>query len=113
MQLLVLILNKVDYLQLIMTALLNIGIGTTVLDCEGAMHILNSSNVEPPPIFGSLRCFLNPEYKASKLLLMVVPSEKLEIAKNTIKSITGILERPDTGIMFNLPLSGVEGMKNS
>ena len=54
MQLMILILSKVDVLSTLLTRLIAAGIsGTTVVDCEGAMRVLSQADIEPPPTFGA------------------------------------------------------------
>ena len=41
---------------------------------------------------------------------MVLPDEKVEEAKKIVNQVTGGLEQPDSGIMFAMPLTFVEGL---
>lgn len=111
MQLLVLIFNKVELLPSLLAKLLNAGIyGTTVLDCEGAMRVLGQDTIEPPPIFGSLRQFLNSQHHAGKMVLSVLTDTQAPVAKKIINEVVGGIEKPDTGILFTVPLTSVEGL---
>lgn len=111
MQLMILIFNRVELLSGLLAKLLNAGImGTTVVDCEGAMRVLGQNTIEPPPIFGSLRQFLNPQRQAGKLCMTVLTDAQVPAAKKIINEVLGGLDNPDTGIMFTLPLTSVEGL---
>ncbi|MCR5041418.1 MAG: hypothetical protein K6C36_04875 [Clostridia bacterium] len=112
MQLLVLILSKTALMPGIISRLMQEGYGDpTVISGEGAVSILDSSNIEPPPIFGSLRRFINGTDKhENKLMLLVLPDEKVEAAQELISEEVGGIEKPNTGIMFTLPIGGVRGL---
>lgn len=113
MQFMVLILNKVECMPTILCRLLEAGIkGATTTDCQGGLSLLSESSIEPPPIFGSLRRYLNPEHKHTKMLMLVLPSEQILIARDIINDAVGGLENPDTGILFTLPVMHVEGLAN-
>ncbi|OQC00839.1 MAG: hypothetical protein BWX78_00855 [Firmicutes bacterium ADurb.Bin099] len=111
MKLLVLILNKPEYLGKILHCLLERDIcGATVLDSTGMIRVISEQSIEPPPIFGSLRQFLNPSGESSKTVLMVLPENKVEAAKSVIREVTGGFDKPNTGIMFTVPISCTEGV---
>ena len=113
MQLLLFILNKVEVLSELLAQLMNAGIsGTTVVDCEGAMRVLGHSDAEPPPIFGSLRQFLNPQRENGKLILTVLTDAQVPVAKQIINQVVGGIEKPDTGIIVTMPLTSVEGLSD-
>ena len=110
MQLLVFIMRKIDNLPVVLSRYMDAGIsGTTILDCEGALQVLGQNSVDQPPIFGSLRSYLNPSHESRKMLLTVLSDEQLPVAKQIIRDVVDI-DRPDTGIMFTLPLTSVEGL---
>ncbi|MEG1972119.1 MAG: hypothetical protein RR315_03095 [Oscillospiraceae bacterium] len=111
MQLLVLILSKVDSLPQMLSSFMGAGIsGTTTIDCEGMLKVIGASDIEPPPIFGVLRQFLNPERPKGKLLLTVLSDEQVSTATKIIDDSLGGLEKPDTGILFTIPLDNVIGL---
>lgn len=111
MQLLSLILSKTECLSDILCSLMQAGIkGTTVLDCDGSLHLLSNAQEDAPPIFGSLRQYLNPKHEHAKLLLVVLSDNQVAQAKEIINKAVGGIEKPDTGIMFTIALSGVEGL---
>ncbi len=111
MQLMVVVLNKIACMPAILSGFMEQGIGgTTIVDCEGALRVIGQSSVEPPPIFGALRQFLNPERAAGKLLLTVLDESNLERAKKIVDNAVGGIGNPDTGIIFTIALTGVEGL---
>ncbi len=111
MQLLVIILNKTEHLSQLLSSMLKRNIcGATVLDSTGMIKVISEQSVEPPSIFGSLREFINPSRESSKTIFMVLPDEKIETAKSIVKEVTGGFDKPDTGIMFTIPVSYAEGI---
>ena len=62
------------------------------------------------PLFYGLRAIMEPEHRSSKTIFMVLPDEKVEEAKKIVNQVTGGLEQPDSGIMFAMPLTFVEGL---
>ncbi len=111
LQLLVVILNKTECMPDILSRLMAEGIGgTTIVDCEGMLQVISKSQVEPPPIFGSLRQFLNPGRQAGKLLLTVLGDGQIAVAKKIIDEAVGGIEKPGTGIVFTLPITSAEGL---
>jgi hypothetical protein len=41
---------------------------------------------------------------------MVLPEGKVETAKSVIREVTGGFDKPNTGIMFTVPISSTEGV---
>lgn len=73
MQLLVFIAKNADVVSPILRELMENKIGGgTVVECEGMLQALYESQVEPPPLFGSLRQFLNPASAKGKILFVVL-----------------------------------------
>lgn len=111
MQLLVIILNKTEYLGRLLSQMLENNIcGATVLDSTGMLKVISEDKMEPPSIFGSLRGFVNPSRESSKTVFMVLPDEQIKAAKRIVKEVTGGFDKPNTGIMFTIPVSNAEGI---
>ncbi|MDF2544741.1 MAG: hypothetical protein K0S47_4459, partial [Herbinix sp.] len=112
MQLLVLILKKVELINDILKRLVDVGVkGGTILEGSGmAKELVDNEDL---PIFDMLRHVLAEETDAtSKVLLFVLRDEKVMTARQTIKSVVGDLREPNTGIMFAIPIMDVEGLLN-
>ena len=110
MQVFVFVLNRTEHLEHLLQEFANQGIrGATVLDSKGMARILHSED-EMPAFYG-LRSMLAPERRSSKTIFVVLPDEKVQLARNIVNTITGGLEHPDSGIMFAMPLSFVEGLE--
>ncbi len=110
MQLLVLVLNKVEVLEELLTQMAAGGIsGATILNSTGMATTLVHSE-EDVPLFGILRKMLNPDREESKTIFTVLKDEQIDTAKEIINRVTGGLANPNTGILFTLPINSVEGL---
>lgn len=111
MKLLFLVLNKVECLDKILTRLGKSGImGATILDSKGMAHSLEGH--DELRFMASLRLLMNPAHKENKTIFMVLPDEKIETVFKIMNEVTGGLDKPDTGILFTVPLDRVEGLEN-
>lgn len=112
MQLLVFISSDADVVSQIICKAMDMGLsGFTTVDCEGAFQAISHSNIEPPPSFGSLRQFFNKGNQHGKIMISVMPEEKIAVAKELINDVTGGLDKSNTGVVFTVDLSSAEGMK--
>ena len=111
MQLFVLILNKTECLPKLLGEFLSAGIkGATIYESMGEVQYIGHETVEPPPIFGSLRKFINPDHEQNKTVLVILRDEQVEAARAIVNKVTGGLDKPGTGIIFTVPVSFVEGI---
>ena len=111
MQLLVLVLNKLEVLDELLTQMASAGIsGATILNSTGMATTLVHHTEEDVPLFGILRKMLNPDREESKTIFTVLKEEQFETAKEIINRVTGGLSKPNTGIVFTLPINSVEGL---
>jgi hypothetical protein len=109
MQMLILVLNNVELLEPLLETMTARGLkGATIFNSTGMVRELTRN--EDYPLFGSLRFLMTPEHEESKTLFMVLPEEKVSLAKETIRDILGDLSRPNTGVMFTLPVIDAEGI---
>ena len=111
MQLLFFIASDSDVVAPLLSKLMERDVhGATVVPCEGMLHALYDSTVEPPPLFGSLRHFLNPAHAQGKIVLLVLPDKKVETVKEVIHDMIGPLDGPNKGVLFTLPIAYSEGV---
>jgi len=110
LQLLILILKKVELIDEIIKQLAESGVkGGTIIEGSGMAKAL--INMEDLPIFGMLRHLLVDEEKVvCKLMMFVLKDEQVMTTRGTIKMVIGDLNIPNTGIMFSIPLTFVEGL---
>lgn len=110
MQLLVLVLNKIELLEELLSQLSQGGIhGATILQSTGMATTLAHSE-EDVPMFRTLSKILNPDREESRTVLMVLKKDQVDTAKKIINDVTGGISKPNTGILFALPIDFVEGM---
>lgn len=110
MQVLIMVLNKTNYLEDIIKEFNNCGIrGATIIESTGMAKILTSCG-EEIPMFGSLKMLLNEKRPFNKTIFTVLKDEQVKIAVDAIKSVVGDLKKPGVGILFTLPVNYVEGI---
>ena len=111
MQFMVMVLNKVEVLDALLERLMGNGIcGATILNSTGMVRELAKSG-EDLPIFGTLRMLIDPERKESKTIFMVLTDKKAKEAKKIIREVVGDLSKPDTAVIFTLPVLSTEGVE--
>jgi len=110
MQLLVLILKKVEVMNDLIKSLAKAGVkGATILEGTGMAEAL--VNMEDLPIFGVLRRILaDEEREVSKVMMLVLKDEQVMQIRKVINEVIGDLSVPNTGIMFTIPINYVEGL---
>lgn len=109
MQVFVFVLNRTEHLEHLMQEFSDHGMkGATVLDSRGMARILINS--DDMPVFSGLRALLEPERKSSKTIFCVMEDDKVQLAREIVNRVTGGLDHPDSGIMFAIPVTFVEGL---
>lgn len=109
MQVFIFVLNRTEHLEHLLHEFEQNGIiGATVLDSKGMARILHSE--EEMPLFYGLRSIVAPERRSSKTIFCVLKDEQVEMARKIVNDVTGGLDHPDSGIMFAVPVSFVEGL---
>ena len=96
----VLILREVDLLHDLLAAFTDAGVqGSTVLDCDGALQVLGQASDDAPPIFASLRKFMNPDQERNKLVLTAevkgTMAQDAEVLKAQVEAQCGKAHVPD------------------
>ncbi|MBZ2175819.1 hypothetical protein K8M07_11280 [Schnuerera sp. xch1] len=110
MQMLVVVLNRVQKLDDLLLELSNHGIrGGTILDSMGMVRALVDEHSEIP-LFGSLKNILNENRPINKTLLMVLSDDKIPIAMECVRRAVPNISEENTGIMFTVPVNNVEGL---
>ena len=108
MKFLVIVLNKVECLEKLLTKFGKNKIpGATIIDSHGMAQMLEGPDVLR--FLASLRLLMNPAHKENKTIMMVLPDEKVDTVVRIVNEVTGGLDKPDTGILFTVPIDRVEG----
>jgi len=110
MQLLFLVLNRVEKLEDLLKGFMNEGItGATIINSTGMIKEL-AGCMEHQPIFGSPWMHINCDRKESKTIFMALDEEKLEKARKVIHQVIGDMSEPDSAAMFTIPIISAEGI---
>ncbi len=108
MQLLIIVLNKVDVLEKLLERLCESGVrGATILESRGMAQSLCES--EEQKFIASLQMLLDPQHKNNKTILTVVPDEQIPVVSKVLGEVTGGLDQPNSGVMFSVPVQYTEG----
>jgi len=107
MKLLILFLNKEEYLNQILEAFLELGVsGATVLDSVGMGRIL----AHDIPIFAGFQNLLQDTRPGNKTIFSIVSEKKMALLSKEIEHILGSLDEPGNGVLAALPLDFVKGI---
>ena len=99
MQLLFLVIKRIELVDEIMRSLAQAGIrGGTVIDSV--------------PMIGVLRSILSGEDAAQKgkTIFVAVADDQVDVARKAITDVTGDLSQPNAGVLFGVPISFAEGV---
>ena len=108
MQLLVVILKNEALMDDILKKLAEEGVkGGTILEGKGMGEEL--ANMEDLPMFGTLKKLLRNDEDKTHVALFVIRDKLVVEARETVKSMVNLKE-PNTGIMFVVPITYVEGL---
>lgn len=108
---LVLILEKEEFLNELLLKLNDVGIkSATVTNSSGMMGHLSSLGEEQ--IISTLRPLFTPSHTENKTIFMILNQDQVEIARETIRTVLGDLSEPETGILFGVPLLFTEGIRD-
>jgi nitrogen regulatory protein PII len=104
---LVIILNKVDYLDDILAALAELKVsGATIIDSRGMAQVIKSSQANFFPIFESLRStFANAQPFNNTIFTVLESFEKLQSVVSSLQKVMQAEKRPGAGFMFALPVA--------
>ena len=110
MNLLIVILKKAELVNEICKELAEEGVnGGTILEGTGMTSVIEKMDVLP--IFGMLKSILadDDDNETVKTMLFVMDDDEMNKARKIIRDVVG-LDEPNTGIMFGVPVSFVEGL---
>lgn len=111
MQLLLIVINKVEKLDELLEAFLDKGFsGATIISSTGMVSELGK-HMENFPIVASLSYIIDLERQENKTIFMALKDEQVEPAKKIVRDIIGDLSKPDTAVLFTLPILTAEGIE--
>ncbi|MBT3231225.1 MAG: hypothetical protein HN356_00275 [Calditrichaeota bacterium] len=108
LKLVVIILNKEEFLDELLEGFLELDVrGATVIDSVGMGQLI--ANV---PIFGGLRSLMSGARPYNKTILTVVDEEKIKPIIDVFEQICGCLDDPGSGLVFVLPVDYARGLQD-
>jgi nitrogen regulatory protein P-II 1 len=107
MQLMILILNREEYLEEIMEAFVEVGVtGATIIDSVGMGRILSHDI----PIFAGFRNLMQESRPGNKTILSVIDDGKTELIIKAVEQICGPFSERGKGVLLTVPLGTVHGI---
>ncbi|GEK90192.1 hypothetical protein SAMN04488100_1435 [Alkalibacterium putridalgicola] len=86
-----------------------VGQAATVIDSVGmAQHL---SQLDETKIFSTIKPLIISNHTENKTIYSVIPEEDLDLARQTVKDVLRNIGKPDTGIMFAVPVLFQEGIR--
>lgn len=113
-ELIVLVLNDPGKTEDVLAAWLAVGIsGVTILDSSGLSYQMSQRKLRDDlPLFPSLKDLLRSREEPHRTLFVVVPDGfDVEGLVTATEKITGALDKPNTGILFTLPVTRAWGLQ--
>ena len=112
MKLLIIVLNKTECLERLLTAFGNNQIpGATIIDSRGMAQELE--DFDDLDFMFSLRMLISPAHRENKTIFMVVSEDLVPKVSRIVNEVTGGLDQPDTGILFTVPIDHIEGLRGT
>jgi nitrogen regulatory protein PII len=108
MQLILIILNRTELLEDLLSAFLEIGVsGATVVNSVGMGRILSHD----VPIFAGLRSAFPGTSPANKTILVVTEDAMVDTALAAVEDVCGSFEQQGSGLVVVLPVGAVYGYR--
>lgn len=109
MRLMIFILNKTDLLNFLLEDLSKAGIkGATIVNSTEMGMVLSKQGESF--IGNSIKALFDMNSDNNKTILAAIHEEQLDIVRQVIKDVVGDLSKPNTGILFTVPIDFVEGI---
>ena len=109
MQVIFVVLNKIECLEDLLARLKKAGVtGGTIIDSTGMVKSLEES--DDSYLLGSLRLFLENPRPDSKTIFFIVNNEQVELVRKTVSDALGGIDNHDTGSVFGIPISFADGL---
>jgi len=111
MELLVLVIDRGDKLDSILSGFVEIGVtGATIIESRGMARQLTEGSATAP-VFAGLQELLSGARPQSTTVFSVIETqEKLDAAIEMIQAKCGDMTNPGTGIVFTIPVSRAVGL---
>ncbi|MBT4287838.1 MAG: hypothetical protein HOD92_10915 [Deltaproteobacteria bacterium] len=107
MKLAVIFLNRIEYLEELLSIFLEIGVsGATVLDSMGMGHII-SENI---PIFAGLREAFVGSSPSRKIILVITEDDMIERMYHALDEVCNSESDKETSFIISLPIDKIYGL---
>ncbi|MFO7980663.1 MAG: hypothetical protein R6V00_07515 [Candidatus Aminicenantes bacterium] len=108
MKLIIIFLNKIEYLDDLLAAFLEIGVpGATVLDSVGMGHIVSHDI----PIFAGLRDFFAGSSPTNKTILIATQKDMISRIDEVLKDVTSYHQKTGVAKMISVPIDDLFGFE--
>ncbi len=103
------VVNYPEYLEDILSKLVNLGVkGATILDSQGMGSAIVQQGIDSIPIFGSLKTLLSGSNPYSKTIFTIINEEHLlHETMHDVEKIFQMDKKTQAGLMFTVPVSEV------
>jgi len=109
LKLMVCVLNKIEVLNFLLEDFSRAGIkGATIINSTGMAALL--SKQEGSFIGSSLRAIFDFDGENNRTILAVIQDEQLETVRGIVRDVVGDLTKPNTGVLFTVPIDFAEGL---
>lgn len=107
LRLLVAVINDREKLDDILSGFVELGItGATIVHSEGMGRMLSHDI----PIFAGLQTLISGSRPQNRIVLSLIPLDKVGPAIALLQEVCGNLDDPATGIVFTIPVDTVHGL---
>lgn len=104
------VLNKLDVMNFLLEDFMKAGIkGATIINSTGMAMTL--AKLEGSFFANSLRAIFDVDRDDNRTILAVIRDDQLEVARQVIIDVVGDLSKPNTGVLFTVPIDFVEGIR--
>jgi len=111
MKLVIYVMNDIQLLDRFLKRLKERGIrGATIINSTGMGRKLASME-DSIALFGGLKALFDSSRSESNVILMASEDDHVAVIYDTIHEVAGDLSKPNSGIVFTVPLDNVEGYK--
>jgi len=114
MELLVLVIDRGDKLDSILSGFVEIGVtGATVIESQGMARQLSEASATAPVFAGRQELLAGSRPQSTTVFSVIETREKLDAAVAMIQEECGDMTNPGTGIVFTVPVSRAVGLASA
>ncbi len=112
MKLLVIILNKMEVFEELLTEFQEHDLHGTILQSSGMAHTLYEMGHGEDLFLKPLRLNHTPERQESRVILMITKDDEMvQKAQGILDSVVGGIDNPESAILFTVPMDYIAGLK--